>query len=230
MADLLSILRNINPASVEALEPDPRIPEEMWLNPTGYTGIKDLGISGFTSPVLGDSVFVDKEAPRQFRNRTHEAAHGMQNQSPFPATKEQDRVSTSTKDKIPMSEQTTWNEQWKHNSDLSASEWMGKLARIAPKISKIYPEIGGYLSYDHLSTQGSNPFGLQETMAALHEHERTMSQKDPRYDITTDPTFAGVFDDKTKQAFRAMTGLRNIRTDPKDPPASQVTNQNWYQR
>lgn len=204
MPSLFELLSNVkNP---EPLKPDPSIPEELFLLPTGYEEKTPSPYAGFTDPSLGKVVLSKKNSKNSFRTRTHEAAHGTQNATGMVGQE--------------------WNNQWKRNTDASHAEFMGKLANRAAKIQKIYPEIGPYLSREYLQ-EVTNPTGLQEVMAALHEHERAQG---PQYDLTKDPVFEGVFDEKTSAAYRAMSGMRNLRTDPKDPPPAQVTNENWYRR
>jgi hypothetical protein len=209
MPSIDDLFNEIDPASVEPLKPDPRIPEELFLEPLGYDTKVDTNFHGFTHPSLGKRVFTHKRGPEQFATRTHEAQHGTQNLSGH---------ATGHK----------WTDQWKHNSDMSHLEFLGKLSNRQESITKTYPKLGPYFSKEYL--QGGDRLALQEVMATMMEHERVMEQQNPRYDITKDPVFSGVFDPKTAESFRAMTGLRNLRTDPKDPPQAEVTNQNWYRR
>lgn len=193
------------------VEQKPAMLEEMFLKPQAYKGTSEAPVWGLiNADTLGKNTFSDRSADdfTYWRTRRHEAEHGLQASNPM-----------STPE---------YADQWRNNTGVGYADFLGKFNNRTKQIKASYPELQQFGNFDRVNL---SPQGFKEALASLSEHEWAMKQKDPRYDITTDPAFEGVWDKRSIAAFKAMSGLRNTITDPKDiPPATVDTGGSWYHR
>lgn len=192
-------------------------------NAQAYTA-PDLAGTNVKGFVLGSNLLKNEKqnrgaSPAIFLSPTaeqdtvaHEAEHLLARQNAGFPQMTREKFKEILLDKAPMSSSTKLN------------SFLEGLTKSLPYLKEKYGIANGYMNKDFIKKQGE--VGLFEIFATLAAAESTQN-----VDLTKDPELRKTLfkDQAVREAYNAVTGLRQTRMDAKDlPPYTPIDEPSWW--